>query len=312
MTSLSLSIVTPCLNRAAFIEDAIWSVLAQDYPHFEHIVRDGGSTDGTLELLDKYSHLILTSEPDAGMYEALNKGISQAHGDIIGLLNTDDLYAPGAFTAVVETFDQHPEAEAVVGGTEVFTEDESGIHITEADGTIEPWEFWYRIIQGHPVTNAWFFRRRVFERLGGFDTRLRWAADRKYLIHITLDGGVRPIPIHKMLYRYRQHSGSATITDLDSRDPRYGFTRIKILQEDVCLLGEFLERKRLPAEVRRRLRREHGERCYRLAATAVYHRQGKIAWTAMKSGFRQDLFWPVVFLDMAARRLGKEWPGQHG
>jgi len=312
MSNISFSIITPCLNRVQYIGAAIESTQNQDYPVFEHIVMDGGSTDGTLDLLKKYPHLTLVSEPDHGMYDALNNGIARAQGDIIGLLNSDDMYTRGAFTAVVEAFEQHPEAEAVVGGVEVFVEDEQGIQIVDTAAAIESGEFWFRIIQGPPVTNAWFFRRQVFERMGDFDTRLRWSADRKFLIHISLDGGIRPIPIYKILYRYRQHSGSATITTLDSRDPRYGFTRMKTLQEDIILLNEFLERKDLPSEVRRRLRREHGERCYRLAATAAYHHYGKIAMRAVKTGFSRDLFWSFVFLDMATKRLIKEFPGRHG
>jgi glycosyltransferase involved in cell wall biosynthesis len=312
MADISFSIITPCLNRVQYIGAAIESAKNQDYPVFEHIIMDGCSTDGTLDLLRKYPHLIVSSEPDQGMYDALNKGIARSHGNIISLLNSDDTYTQGALKAVVEAFEQYPNAEAVVGGTEVFVEDEKGLQIVHTEKTIESNEFWFRIIQGHPGTNAWFFRRQVFERLGGFDTRLRWSADRKFLIHITLDGGIRPIPIHKILYSYRRHSGSATITTLDSRDPGYGFTRINTLQEDIFLLSEFLQRKKLPSEIRRRMLREHGERCYRLAATAAYHHKRKIALRAVITGLTRNLFWPFVFMDMAIKRLVKELPARHG
>ena len=82
----------PCLNRVNLIREAIESVLAQDYPNFEHIVIDGGSTDGTLDVLREYRHLKLISEPDNGLYDAVNKGIRLAQGELIGWLNSDDVY----------------------------------------------------------------------------------------------------------------------------------------------------------------------------------------------------------------------------
>jgi len=310
MTSPTISIITPCLNRVQLVGAAVESVLEQDYPALEHIVMDGGSTDGTLDLLRKYPRLRLVSEPDKGMYDAINKGIRLASGGIIGLLNTDDLYTPGALKSVAEAFEQHPEAQAVVGGVTKFVEDETGLHVLDTIPAIESREFWFRVIQGHPVTNAWFFRREVFERLGGFDVRMRWSADRYFLIRIALDGGVRPVPIRRVLYQYRQHSGSVTITTLDSRDPRYGPLRIEILQEDIFALDEFLRRRDLPGEVRRRLHREHSERCYRLSATAVYHRLWHSAAQAASRGWRRDPFWPLIFVEMAARRLVKELSGR--
>lgn len=310
MTRPTISIITPCLNRAQFVGAAVESVLEQGYPELEHIIMDGGSTDGTLDLLRKYPHLRLVSEPDNGMYDAINKGIHLARGEIVGLLNTDDLYAPGALESVAEVFEQNPEVLAVAGGVTKFVEDESGFRVLETIPAIEPHEFWFRVIQGHPATNAWFFRREVFERLGGFDVRMRWSADRYFLIRIAIDGGVRPVPVRRVLYQYRQHSGSATITTLDSRDPRYGPLRIEILQEDISALDELLHRKDLPREVRRRTCREHSQRCYRLSATAAYHRQWRIAARAASWGWRRDLLWPLVFVEMAMRRLVKEFRGR--
>ena len=92
-----ITIITPSLNRAKFIEEAIKSVLNQDYPPVEHIIMDGGSTDGTLDILNSYSHLTVISQPDHGMYDAINKGIRMAKGNIIGIRNSDDYYEPNFF-----------------------------------------------------------------------------------------------------------------------------------------------------------------------------------------------------------------------
>lgn len=96
-----ISIVTPSFNSAKYIEDCIQSVLNQNYPNFEHIIIDGGSTDGTIEILKKYPHLIWISEPDEGQSDALNKGFKMARGEIIGWLNSDDVYLSNTFQKVI-------------------------------------------------------------------------------------------------------------------------------------------------------------------------------------------------------------------
>ena len=303
------SIITPSFERAAMISEAVDSVLAQGYPDFEHIIVDGASKDDTLVILARYPHLRIISEPDCGMYDAINKGLHLARGEIIGLLNTDDLYAVGCFNAVAEVFQQNPEAMAVVGGVSTFT-DRLKVRIKLSDiPPIEADELWYRLIQGHPVTNAWFFRREVFERVGYFDDHYRYAADRFFLIRTALDGNIRPVPIHKVLYHYRQHKGSVTFSALDSRMPESGNIRMKVLQEDVKALDEFLARPVLPGEVRRRMRREHSERCYRLTVTGLYHHHWRLALISSWQGLRRNFLWPLIFSEMAIHRLQKEVRG---
>jgi len=303
MSSPKISIITPCLNRAQFIREAIQSVMDQNYPNVEHIIIDAVSTDGTLEILKEYSHLRVISEPDKGMYDAINKGIRMAQGEIIGLLNTDDLYTPGCFNIVAEAFEKTPDVQAVVGGTATF-EDRNGIRVfVRHVAAIPSDELWYRLIQGPPVTNAWFFRRSIFNQVGYFDTRFRYAADRYFLIKIALDGGVRPLPVSRELYYYRQHGDSVTISSLDSRVPQRGRLRIEVLWEDITALEEFLDHSFLPAEVRARMRREHAERCYRLAATAFYHRRWMQGVDAIGRGWRRNSSWPLIFLEMTYRRL---------
>src|SRR5512141_2296726 len=99
-TTLKISIITPSFNRVDMLDACIKSVLSKNYPNFEHIVVDGGSTDGTLDLLKKYSHIYMVSGPDQGMYDALNKGLALATGDIVSFLNTDDLYGEDVFHSV--------------------------------------------------------------------------------------------------------------------------------------------------------------------------------------------------------------------
>lgn len=110
-----VSIVTPSLNQVSFLEEAMRSVLEQDYPNLEYILIDGGSNDGSLEIIERYRHRLafFRSEADQGQAEAINKGLAQARGEIVAWLNSDDVYLPGAVQQAVEALRAHPEAGAV-------------------------------------------------------------------------------------------------------------------------------------------------------------------------------------------------------
>jgi len=215
MTPPLLSIVTPCLNRAALIAQAIESAREQDYPHTEHIVTDGGSTDGTLAVLRRYPHLRVTSERDRGLYDALNKAIRSARGEIIGQLNSDDLYEPAVFGAVMQAFADHPEADAVVGGALAFEEGAAGPVVRHRYQPIATEGFLRRATLGATTINAWFFRRRVYDRIGWFSPDYAIAADRDFLLRFCLAGCVF-LPLDLPVYRYRYHGGSLTINDQHS------------------------------------------------------------------------------------------------
>lgn len=308
MTAPEFSILTPCLNQEAFIGEAIESVLRQGFPSFEHIVVDGGSTDGTLRLLGRFPHLRLVSEPDRGMYDALNKGLRLARGRIIGLLNADDLYADGAFRSVREAFARQPDSPAVCGAADVFAGEFAAGRFLHRIPPVGEADFWPRMVDT-PVTNAWFFRPALFAQVGEFNPTYRYIADREWFIRAALVG-VHPLPLHQVLYHYRQHSGSATISAEDSRRRERGLRRIAVLTEDLHMLGSFLDRRDLPPEARAAIRRSHSQRAYRLAATALYHRLLRQAASAAWRGFRREALWPFIALRMAARRLAQEFSAE--
>ncbi len=105
-----VSIITPSYNQVQYLEDTIQSVIQQDYPNIEYIVVDGGSTDGSLEVIERYKNKLAwwVSEPDQGQADAINKGFRKASGEIIAWLNSDDLYLPGAISSAVELFQENP------------------------------------------------------------------------------------------------------------------------------------------------------------------------------------------------------------
>ena len=222
-----ISIVTPCLNGRLFIEEAIQSVLDQDYSHVEHIIVDGGSTDGTLEIIKKYPHLRVVSESDRGLYDALNKGVRLSRGEIIGHLNCDDLYEKRVFGKVSKTFMETLSINAVCGGVDVFEHGQGGekrviaqyIHPKDLELSFE------NVTTGPGVTNARFFRKRVYENIGLYATRFRIAADREFLIRAAL-AGIKSIGMPTVLYHYRAHSGSLTFSRGSSH-------RLRMLNEDL-------------------------------------------------------------------------------
>lgn len=115
MTDLPMmSLVTPCLNQAKYVEKALQSIHGQGYPYLEHVVMDGGSTDGSLEIIRRYAdRIFLVSEPVGSRYQAIEKGFGKTTGDVMGWLNSDDIYLPGALLAVGEIFRDFPDVEWV-------------------------------------------------------------------------------------------------------------------------------------------------------------------------------------------------------
>ena len=208
-----ISIITPCLNRAALISEAIESVRNQEYPYIEHIVVDGGSTDGTLDVLRRYPHLQLISEPDQSMYEALNKGIRSARGEIIGHLNSDDLYPPNIFSCIVNELVASPDLDAIAGAAIIaeMKPDEEKVMIKEYP-PVEKGDLIRRTATSTPIFNAWFFRRRVFDKAGFFNPQYRIAGDSEFMLRLGL-AGIHYEAIHKTVYQYRLHAGSKTISN---------------------------------------------------------------------------------------------------
>jgi glycosyltransferase involved in cell wall biosynthesis len=209
---LKISIVTPCLNRANFLRATIESVIAQEYPDLEHLIIDGGSTDGTLELLRGYPHLRVVSEPDRGVYDAINKGIKLATGEVVIFLNSDDLLVPGALALSAEIFRNAIGTMMVSAGCQIFrsASDGSEIEMHRYDNPREYALSFRNVTIGRPNINARFIRRKVFDQIGTFDPEYTVAADRDFLIRAALRQ-VPDAPVGKVLYRYRWHAASLTM-----------------------------------------------------------------------------------------------------
>jgi glycosyltransferase involved in cell wall biosynthesis len=206
---VKISIITAVYNRADTIERAICSVKSQDHPEVEHIVIDGGSTDGTLERLraSLESDAILVSEPDRSMYDAINKGLNLASGDVIGLLHSDDLFPGNDVLSEIAACFQEDSVDAVYGDAAFFT--------SRAPGKIVRRYSSARFASSRlgwgwmPAHTTLFLRRELYRKFGGFKLDYRIAADFDFVCRIFRDGHFRARYIPKVLV-HMQTGGLST------------------------------------------------------------------------------------------------------
>lgn len=197
-----ITVITAVLNRVATLAQALVSVQVQQGVRVQHVVIDGASTDGSLELLrdqgDRIS--VLVSERDEGIYHALNKGLACATGDIVGFLHSDDVYAHERVLARVVAAFTEPAVEAVYGDLDYVTADGTRVLRRWRSGSYTRGRLARGWMPPHP---AFFARRCVYERFGTFDTAFRIAADYDWLLRVLGPGGVQPAYIPEVLVKMR-------------------------------------------------------------------------------------------------------------
>lgn len=208
---MKVSIITVVYNGAETIEDAIQSVLSQTYSNIEYIIIDGGSTDGTLDIIKKFQKDInyLISERDAGIYDAMNKGINVATGDVIGILNSDDFYYKSSTISNVVELIKTSLADGIYG-------DLIYVDRNNPDKTIRYWKagsykksnFRWGWMPPHPTV---FLRKEVYKKFGLFNTHFNSAADYEFLLRIMYKNNVKLDYLPEILTKMRV-GGKSNIT----------------------------------------------------------------------------------------------------
>jgi len=253
MNSLPLvSIITPSLNQARFIEETILSVKRQDYPNIEHIVIDGGSTDGTLDILRKYDkEIIWISEPDKGQSDAINKGIRLARGEIIGWLNSDDTYELNAVRIAVEHFLKYPNAAVIYGDCNII--DDKGRLVRHRKN--KPFNLKDAVMKTPVQQPESFIRKHVLEDIGMLDLNLQYSMDYDLWIRI----GLREytfIYIPYTLANFRLHAESKSQSDLPFKVEPF---------EKVYICDKLLRNSEISPEVRAALIAEKRRAIFNIA-----------------------------------------------
>lgn len=209
-----VTVVTPSFNQAKYLEQTILSVLNQDYPNIEFIVFDGGSTDGSVEILQKYSSRLSywKSEKDEGQSDAINKGWQMARGEICSYLNSDDLLAPGAVRKIVEAFQANPEAGIIFGDYEFIGPENNVVE----EGKGRPCNHRTLLIHGqmpYIVQPSSFYRTSLIRQIGYLDKSLRLSMDYDLLLKLTRIAPAHYTPYTISQFRVYPDTKSYTLAD---------------------------------------------------------------------------------------------------
>ena len=208
-----VSIVTPSFNHAQFLERTMQSVLQQNYPNLEYVVQDGGSTDGTEQILEKYRTKLKSAEsrPDEGQANAINLGFQHARGEIMAWLNSDDLLLPGAISYVVAFFLAHPEVDVVYGHRVIIDENDQEIGrwiMPSHDDELLRWA-------DYVPQETLFWRRRIWQKVGAsLDESFQFALDWDLLLRFQ-DAGAKFAGLPRFLGAFRVHPAQKTQAIMD-------------------------------------------------------------------------------------------------
>ena len=210
---MQLTVITPCLNAAATLSATLESVRTQLCPGLEHVVVDGGSTDGTLDILRDAEGIRWISEPDRGLAHALNKGIAMARGDVIGELNADDVYEPGALAAVADALAARPDAMWLTGFCRIIDGDGREIRrgvTAYKNGLLRRYSLGLYLTHNFISAPATFFRRAALEEVGGFDERYRISVD--YDLQLRIARRHDPLILERYLASFRMVEGTLSMS----------------------------------------------------------------------------------------------------
>jgi len=279
-----------CRNTAATVERAIQSVVSQHSDAIELVVMDGGSTDGTLDILRRYERYVavLQSGPDGGPTAAINNGVRRASGDVIALLPGDDWLEAGALRRVVDEFAADPDLDVLSCGTRYVRVDDQGVaHTLAAFVDAQALTFTLPRVLRHPLTAGRFIRRRRYLELGGHSTECIFG-DYDFLVRLCL-AKVKSKVRCELTYTYRAHAQSTTFAGRPE-------TTMIMMRESMHMAGRYLQRGVDDAADRRALLRLHAGSALRLFVMKLVRSDFGEAARAIGDAFRINLLWPLAAL----------------
>ena len=200
---MRITVITAAYKSEATVGEAIASVAAQTYPDFEHLVIEGNSEDGTFDAIKRSTHdrMLLISEPDGGIYDALNKGVQNATGDVIGFIHSDDFLAHDGVMARIAAAFEDPAVEAVFSDLVYVSQaDTSRIIRHWSTGPFHPRRLKYGWMPAHPTL---YLRREVYERFGTYDTNMGISADYDFILRYFSQATSKSVYIPDVLYKMR-------------------------------------------------------------------------------------------------------------
>lgn len=274
----SISIVTPSFNQAAFVEQTIRSVLDQGYPQLEYRVMDGGSTDGSADIIRRFDDRLTgwVSEPDGGQADAIARGFEACSGEILAYLNSDDVYLPGTLDAIGRAFAAHPEVDLIYGDL-VFVSAAGAPLVIDVLPRFRAADLRRVCVIPQPAA---FWRRSIYDQAGGIDPEFKFALDYDLFLRM-LDAGGRMMHLPRLLAEFRRHGEAKTTRMVDQWSA-----------EDRLLRKRSLGREHWNAGDRARLK----WLTFRQIATIARRRL---------AGERLPCMTPARWGRLAARRLGR-------
>lgn len=219
---MKISIITPSYNQAQFIERTILSVLNQNYSNLEYIIIDGGSTDGTVEILKKYSdRIIWKSEKDAGQSDAINKGLKIATGEIVAFLNSDDTYEPNTLQKISDFFENNLEKKWVYGKCKIINENDQEIRrpITWYKNLLLKKYSYSKLLSENFISQpAVFWKREIHAELGYFNEQEHFCMDYEFWLRLGAKYPASVINDYLANFRYYANSKSGSVNKKQFQD----------------------------------------------------------------------------------------------
>lgn len=199
---MKISIITATYNSSATVGDTLSCIKEQTHPDVEHIIVDGGSSDNTLGIVRQFAHVArMVSEKDKGIYDAMNKGIGLASGDVVGILNSDDVYADAFVLSEVAKAFEDPSVRALYADLQyVYPDDLSRVQRTWRSGRFKKENFYFGWMPPHPT---FFVRREVYDKSGLFNLELRSAADYELMLRILVKMGISAFYLPRVIVKMR-------------------------------------------------------------------------------------------------------------